>query len=315
MNVYINNLSALWFYCMVETSLDSVSKPCTKTRVTDAASALSEIRAIDLTRFDFGRGTLHVLVGDAASRGDAAGIKFHVRSIELPLGAFRRLDSGIYLASPELCFFELACSLPFPKLVEFGYLLCGTYTLNPAAKKKNGRSPLTTKRRLESFVLRMGDSRGRATALRALTLVLEESASPRETKLAILLTFPVRLGGYHFEAPILNYRIDFTKAEQELFGKSYVELDSYWPAFHCGIEYDGNENHSKDEDVSNDRKKSSELNYRGITVIRVDKQQLSSPYQVYVLARKLQKLMKIPHRKPTDAQWQRKEELFDIIMR
>ena len=315
MNLYICNLSALWFYSMVTTSLDDVSKPCTKTSVSDAASALSEIRAFDLTELDFGRGALLVLVGDATSRSKAASVKYHVRSCELPLGAFRKLDVGIFLASPELCFYELACSLPLLKLVEFGYLLCGTYTLNPAAKVKNDRKPLTTKRRLESFALRMSDKRGQAAVLEALSLVHEGSASPRETKLAMLLTFPVRLGGYRFEAPILNYRIDFTKTEQELFGKPHVELDLYWPERHCGVEYDGGENHSESDDVSRDRKKSSELNCRGITVVRVDKQQLSTPYQVYILARKLEKLMKIRHRKPSDAQWQRKEELFELIMR
>jgi very-short-patch-repair endonuclease len=113
----------------------------------------------------------------------------------------------------------------------------------------------------------------------------------------------------------MNYRIDFNETEQELFGRPYVVLDLYWPKHHCGIEYDGEEDHSSKEDVSRDRKKSSELNYRGINVVRVDKQQLSSPFQVYVLARKLQRLMKIRHRKPTDAEWQRKEELFDILMR
>ena len=315
MNLYINNLSALKFYCMVTTSLDDVSKACTRAQVTDAASTLIEVKAFDLTKFDFGRGVLHVLVSDASSRSRAQSIRFHVRSTELPLGAFRKLDSGVYLASPELCFYELAGDLPFPKLVEFGFLLCGTYTMNPAATSKNDRSPLTTKRKLESFASRMSDKRGRGIVMKSLPLILEGSASPRETKLAILLTFPVRLGGYNFDKPIMNYRIDFTKTERELFGKSRVYLDLYWPEFNCGIEYDGKEDHSEDDDVSRDRKKSSELNYRGITVLRVDRQQLQSAYQLYVLVRKLQRIMGIPHRKPTDAQWQRKEELFDIVMR
>ena len=315
MNLYIDNLSALRFYCMVVTSLDDVSKACTKMHVTDAASTLSAVRAFDLAEYDFGEGAFHALVGDASSRSRAKSIRFHVRSTELPLGAFRKLDTGIYLASPELCFYELAGELPLPKLVEFGFLLCGTYTLNPGATTKNDRNPLTTKRKLESFALRMSDTRGRGTVMKALPFILENSASPRETKLAILLTLPVRLGGYNFGKPIMNYRIDFTKAERELFGKSHVCLDLYWPEARCGIEYDGAENHSDDDDVSRDRKKSSELSYRGITVVRVDKQQLQSAFQVYVLARKLQRIMGVAHRKPTDAQWRRKEELFDIVMR
>lgn len=315
MNLYIDNLSALFFLSMVETSLDEVSQPCAHTTIREAVGSLAGLKAFDLSRFDTGPAPLHVMVGRQEARTSARSLACHVRTTHLPAGALRRLDANVFIASPELCFFEMATRLPFAKLVEFGYLLCGTYTVNPDAPVKNGREPLTTKRRLASFAMRMADARGRAAALKAIGLVAEGSASPRETKAAALLSFPVRLGGYGFDLPTMNYRVDFPRRERELFGKTCVVLDLFWPEHRFGIEYDGQDNHTDPRDLSRDRRKSSELQYRGIEVLRLDKQQLANPFQVSVLARKAARAMGLRFRKPTAQQWTRKEELFNALMR
>ena len=315
MELYIDNLSALYFFSMVESSLDAVSQPCAKTRVRNAVGSRFKLERFELSHFNLGNAPLHVMVGDAKKRSQSKTVVCHVRSTELPSGALRRIGKNIFIASPELCFFEMAGVLSFPKLIEFGYLLCGTYTVSPSAPEKNKREPLTTKRKLESFAKRMKDPRGRATALKALSYVVEKSASPRETKTAILLALPVRLGGYGFDLPQMNYKIDFSARERELFGKSYVLLDLYWPLYRIAIEYDGHENHSSPDDLARDRRKSSEMSYRGIEVIRVDKQQMASPFQVHVLSKKLARAMGKRFRKPTPQEWERKVRLFQEIMR
>ena len=116
-------------------------------------------------------------------------------------------------------------------------------------------------------------------------------------------------------APTMNHRIDFSESEQLLFGRTHVVLDLYWHDYDLGIEYDGENDHTDDCDVSRDRKKSSELNYRGITVLRVDKEQLSCPYQVFVLAKKLAHFMGKSIRKPTQLQLSHRKSLFDSLMR
>lgn len=315
MALYVNNKTAMRFWCMEEFSLDNSTSSSSVRRVEGAASSLRGIDAEVLARFGSNGHKIHLLVGKASQRSRSPRIVYHVRTCPYPTGAFRRLAPGVLVASPELVFFEMANELFFYKLVEFGFLLCGTYTVNPNAIAPNGREPLTTKRKLASFIERMGTARGCSIARKALDFVFENSASPRETKTAILLCMPSRLGGYGFSEPQMNYRFDFSAEEQRLFGKSFVVLDLYWPNCRFGIEYDGGEHHTEDEDVSRDRRKSSELSYRGITVVRVDKEQIANPFQVYVLARKCARIMGRPFRKPTPAQIERRSQLFEAIMR
>ena len=315
MAVFVNNKSALRFWCNVMTSLDDVCDSTTICDVKNASTSIEGIPEEELAKFDIEKHKLHVLVPNASQRRSSKNMVCHARCLPYPNGAFRRCSHGVYVASPELCFFEMASSLPFFKLVEFGFLLCGTYTLNPAAVDPNCRQPLSSKRKLSSFIDRMGTARGCKVARKALSLVLEGSASVRETKTAILLCAPTKMGGYGFKAPEMNYRIDFSEEEQRMFGRPYVVLDLYLSEYHFGIEYDGEKGHSEERDLSRDRRKSSELNYCGINVVRVDKEQLANAYQVYVLAKKCMRIMGLYLRKPTKEQWNRKQDLFDAVMR
>ena len=315
MTLYLNNKTALRFWCMVKRSIDEATQPSGIQEVFDADASIHAIPEELLSMMGSKKQVFHLLVGRAGQRTKTNQIVFHVRTEAYPRGAFRRYSPEILIASPELCFFEMAGELPFFKLVEFGFFLCGTYTLNPDVEKPNVRLPLTSKRKLVSFAKRMGTVSGCRIAQRALNLVQEGSASPRETKTTMLLCLPVKMGGYGFTWPILNHRIDFNDNERLLFGRSYVVLDLYWPDYHLGVEYDGGDGHTDEADVSRDRRKNSELNYKGIDVIRVDKEQLSNPYQVYVLAKKIARMMHITVRKQTQLQLRHHRELFDAIMR
>ncbi len=315
MNLYIDSFSALYFYGHTPKPLDEITQPCYKNRIDDAVGSVSGLRGFDLSDITLGSDCLHVLVGNRAKRTSSKSVVCHVRSTRLPWGALRSLGGGRFIVSPELCFYELAPLLPFSKLVEVGYLLCGKYCLNDGLACGDRREPLTTKRKLESFASRMTDARGKVVVHKALQFVSENSASPRETKLAILLSFPVRLGGYGFDLPVMNYRIDFSPEEQLVFGRPYVVLDLYWPQFHFGIEYDGALSHAGERQSSRDRRKASELAYRGITVFNVDKDQVKSVQTIYALALKAARMMNVRVRVPTQKQWDAKQELFNSLMR
>ena len=315
MNLYIDSVSALNFYSTIATSLDDETLPCYKDRIDDAACSKFRLKEFDLSNVYVGSGKLHVMVGNQSNRTPSDKIVCHVQSKQLPWGALRSLGENVFVASPELCFYELARVLSFPKLVECGYFVCGSYHFNPNVEKKNDRAPLTTKRKLASFADRMPDQRGKAIVKKALELVGEGSASVRETKTAMLLTFPIRLGGYGFAKPVLNHRIDFTLEEQRLFGRPFVILDLYWPEYGFGIEYDGGESHEGEKQLSSDRRKDSELAYRGITVFRVDKNQLNTLSHVHALAVKSARMMGVRVRKPTQKQWAAKQALFDCLMK
>lgn len=315
MAIFVNNRSALRFWSLATVSLDEVTRESTITCIRGATSSLAKVREDDLEAFGGGSYVVHLAVVDAGQRRKTRRIVTHLRSAPYPQGAFRRYARGVYVASPELCFLEAASFLSFFQLVKFGFLICGTYTLNPDAEELNCRPSFTNKRKILSFIDRMGTTRSCRVAKRALELVAEGSASPRETETAILLAAPSRMGGYGFELPRLNYRIDFTEDQRRMFGRQFVVLDLYWPQFGVAIEYDGEDGHSAFEDVARDRRKSSEMAYLGITVVRVDKRQMANAYQVQVLARKCARLMGRYMRKMEPDQMRKKEALFDAVMR
>lgn len=63
------------------------------------------------------------------------------------------MESGVFVSCPELCFVQLAQSLPFHELVRAGNVLCGRFYLDAGKGGELGRrEPLTSKRRIEAFI-------------------------------------------------------------------------------------------------------------------------------------------------------------------
>ena len=85
------------------------------------------------------------------------------------------------------------------KLIQLGFELCGTYdTTNGDVREC---APLTTVDRLDAFLASLGPMHGKKNASYALRYVANNSASPRETALAMLLCLPYRMGGYGIPMP------------------------------------------------------------------------------------------------------------------
>ncbi len=83
-----------------------------------------------------------------------------------------------------------------------------------------------------TFADKMHGVNGRKNALTALKQVVDGSASPRETAVCMCLCLPYRLGGYGFEKPKLNHRIDIRRT-QKLCAKPLVGAVC-WPTASFG---------------------------------------------------------------------------------
>ncbi|MCL1895041.1 MAG: hypothetical protein FWG03_00685 [Clostridiales bacterium] len=184
------------------------------------------------------------------------------------------------VSSPEFCFLQMASQLTVVKLIELGYELCGVYSM-PNASDKNvpirgfhNRQPLTNIKKLKAFLESMPGVKGHKKAVRALRFVINGSASPMETKLAMFLTLPYMLGGYGFCLPEMNERIDIPKASRELFGKSYYVCDLFWPDEGIAVEYDSDQQHTGSTHITNDSIKRNALGKSDIRVVSVTKLQL-----------------------------------------
>ena len=84
---------------------------------------------------------------------------------------------------------------------------------------------------------------------RAAPWILNNAASPREAALALLMTHPNHLGGYHFARPTLNYSIELTSLARPLSRKEYYVADVCWPAQRLVLEYDSDERHLTSEQL------------------------------------------------------------------
>lgn len=204
----------------------------------------------------------------------------------LPNGSVLHLGENIQICSPELLFLLMARSLSFPDLVLFGCELCGTYA--PSLESDDGivqRCALTTASRLASYVAKMPGVHGVARARRVVPYVLDGSASPREAKLALLLSLPCRYGGFGLEKPMLNYQIKSRRMDGRLLGSESYYCDLYWPSAKLAVEYDSDARHASADRIRRDSKRRAALNQAGVTVLTVTAAQFDGIAEMERIAR------------------------------
>ncbi|MCL2632564.1 MAG: hypothetical protein FWD45_05725 [Coriobacteriia bacterium] len=219
----------------------------------------------------------HIMVGSKSARQKSrsevqALLHYHVHSGSTPRGSFLYADnqqSVLTVSSPEFCFFQMASEMSLIELIEFGYELCGTYSLAAF-----DCVPLTSLKQLQTFVSRMKGEKGYKKATRALRFITDGSASPMETKLTLLLTLPNALGGYNLPIPELNSRIAQTKTAARIADRSYYSCDLFWADAGLAVEYDSDSFHTGAERIARDASRRNALAAIGVQVITVTNRQL-----------------------------------------
>ena len=227
---------------------------------------------------------LHVTATNKAARVHTALATSHLCTAPLPEKSLVRINNHFATSTPELAFCQMASTLTLSQLIMLGYELCGTY-----ATRENGATTfdvarITTADKLASHVSRFPRFRGRAKAQRAVHHILDNSASPRESQLAIMLTLPYRLGGYGFSHPQLNHPISVAS---KATGKRLFVLDAYWPDIHLNLEYDSDRFHTAAEKIALDGARRAALESIGITSINVSNSQLRDSGAFNQLAKQL----------------------------
>jgi hypothetical protein len=222
----------------------------------------------------------NVMVGSQNARVASAGLRCHVYSGLLNSGCFLLAGDGLIVSSPEFCFLQMAGSLPLAKLIQLGYELCGSYSL-PAIKEETGmgkgfenRPPLTSVARLKSFVAKMPRAKGRLKAIRALNHIADNSASPMETNLTMLLTLPYKLGGYGLPMPELNSTITPARSAKRSADKSHYRCDLLWPDYLLAAEYDSDQFHTGADRIASDSKRRNLLSSVGVLTITITREQI-----------------------------------------
>ena len=157
----------------------------------------------------------------------------------------------------------------------------------PAGQGFNTRLPLTSTKKLKAFLTGMPGVKGHKKAVRALRYIADSSASPMETRLAIILALSHKLGGYHFPLPEHNSRIVPVKAARKNSDKTYYACDMFWPDYSLAVEYDSDVYHTGPERIAEDSKRRNALAFMGVTVITVTNKQIHSISELEKVARVL----------------------------
>ena len=207
------------------------------------------------------------------------------------------MPSGLIVSSPELCFVQMAGELPFAELVALGYELCGSYRIdkdNTDGKGFREELPLTNAAGLRSYAAKAAGLKGLNNSKQALNFIIDRSASPMETILAMMLTLPYRYGGYGFSKPQLNYRIEVPTNFGKAAGKNGLTVyycDLYWNDKQVDVEYDSDAFHASSEQIFKDAVRRNALTKTGVTVITVSRKQIFEKESFRELAETLAKLL------------------------
>ena len=255
----------------------------------------------------------------------------------MPDRSFYRLDDCVYVASPELCLMQLASKLTEPQVVKLALEMCGSYAIDPLAAIDEGfydvraeeedgasgickRPPLTSAAKLNAYAKRLLTPGGRAPSAHYLRYVVDDSASPRETALYMLLCMPVRFGGYGLAKPELNKRIELTLKERLDVGAHHYDCDLFWTGKkRVAVEYDSKLHHSAAEKQELDAIRRNMLQYKNVKVVVATRKQVNKPTQFDKLARQIGKdigkRFRIPEKEHIAARDQLREVLFhwDVV--
>lgn len=159
---------------------------------------------------------LEVIVSRRSGRRSSSGVTSHLcTSDNFPAGSFISLKMracDIWITSPELTFLHLSTSLDVVGAAYVGMALCSRYRIEEldasgVVIRDAWDSPLTSVKRIKSYLSRASGVRGVERARRALAYVRDGALSPPEGGIALAAELPPLLGGYSLGEVSLNQAI------------------------------------------------------------------------------------------------------------
>lgn len=186
---------------------------------------------------------------------------------------------GILVVDEALCFMQAATWMHELELIEYGYELCGAYTVHPGGGYQE-HAPMTSREELLDRIAQLPGASGAKRARQALRMVRNGSRSPMETATAMMISFDRRLGGLGCRAFAMNHRITVPDALKTTTAIGYIEVDIYSERHKAGVEYDGHE-HGEDERRAHDADRLSVLGSLRVRVVTLTNVHFSSQLKLH----------------------------------
>ena len=149
-------------------------------------------------------------------------------------------------------------------------------------------------------------------ALRVADIAFDNSGSPMETSLALMLTLPVEWGGFGLPHPKLNRTLDTSPVRGMLSDRCEVTPDLSWEGGKLALEYDSAEKHGHAgaQQLAEDALRGNILTALGYRVLRVTPGAVSTIPKMELLARQIASLLGVDLAIPNELQVLRRSKLF-----
>lgn len=122
--------------------------------------------------------------------------------------SFLALGGDSYIASPELCAFGIAKQCDVIETALVISELCSLYSLSISPDSGfRSRPPLSSLEQMTRLANDLKRAKGLKVFLEAIGLSVQDSASPMETAVALLLSLPSRYGGFSLPKPEMNWMV------------------------------------------------------------------------------------------------------------
>lgn len=211
---------------------------------------------------------VHFLAPSKRVRCRAAGVIERRLLRDVPEGSFRVCDRShgqVLLPSPELHLLLRASELDALDLALLVCEYCGTYWTRPDLRRGLVKrpQPMTSRARILEYLDRVPRGvRGVARLRQAVDLGFDGSASPRESGLALLQTYRDGDAGFGLPRPVLNERVELSRAAQAYARWPEATPDERWPGTMVCAEYESDLDHGGGDDPRALQKRKRDENRR-----------------------------------------------------
>lgn len=241
---------------------------------------------------------LDVMVTSPQMRRRSAVVTCHLDTDASHLAAFVEIEKGIYVARPELVYYQLATYADTARAWMLASELAGAYSLERnEADGMHGRTALTSPELLRAFFDQSRATCRKARGRRMLDFFIGGARSPKEAQIAAMLALPRRLGGYGIRDVVLNKQIDLSPEAKAIAKREYVEGDVFIEPLRHNIEYDSDEHHLSDTAHDRDTRKANALRMMGVELTSLSKGQLHSWLEFDILATAIERELPF-HKRP-----------------
>lgn len=252
---------------------------------------------------------IHILTAPESSWKRTRTLVPHTFADAIEASELWRLTDNVLICAPAWSFVQAAQTMRPLSLALYGYLLCGTHALADIPGGLVKRPPLTNVRDIRAFTERHAALKGIKSARCAAQWLLDGSASPMESALALRFALPRSKGGLGIDRIELNHRIDLTERQRAVACRSCYRIDVFLPDVGIGIEYDSDAFHAAADKIARDALRRNILESLGIRMLTVTRRQLLDAEEFRIIADSVYELMGKRQHKRSIAMLGREEEL------